>query len=81
VTVYYRWHGKLLAYTIVGAPALSQPSAKVTHLNGINLRTLKLNGRLVVTWRRAGHTCVLSGVGVAPAQLQKLAAWTAPGIS
>jgi anti-sigma factor RsiW len=81
VTVYYRWHGRLLAYTIVGLPALSQPAARVTHRNGIDLRTLKLHGRLVVTWRRAGHTCILSGVGVSPAQLHELAAWTAPGIS
>jgi hypothetical protein len=80
VTVYYRWHGKTLAYTIVGLPALSEPAAPVTRWNGIQLRTLKLHGRFVVTWRRDGHTCVLSGNGVAPAQLQKLAVWTAPGI-
>jgi anti-sigma factor RsiW len=80
VTVYYRWHGRMLAYTIVGLPSLSQPAARVTWMNGVELRTLKLDGRLVVTWRRDGHTCVLSGNGVSPVQLQKLAAWTAPGI-
>lgn len=81
VTVYYRWDGKLIAYTIVGLPSLAQPPADVTHRNGIELRTLTLNGRHVVTWRRDGHTCVLSANGVSAARLQKLAAWTAPGIS
>jgi hypothetical protein len=80
VTVYYRWRGHTIAYTIVSAPALSQPSARVTSVNGTALRTLTINGRLVVTWRRAGHTCVLSGVGIPATELQKLAAWKAPGI-
>ncbi len=80
VTVYYRWHGRTLAYTIVELPPLSEPAAHVTQMNGIQLRTLKLRGRFVVTWRRDGHTCVLSGSRVSPVALQKLAAWTAPGI-
>jgi anti-sigma factor RsiW len=77
-TVYYDWHGKRLAYTIVGAPALRTPSARVTQLHGTVLRTLMLHGRLVVTWRRSGHTCVLSGRGVPAAVLQQLASWRAP---
>jgi anti-sigma factor RsiW len=80
VTVYYEWHGKRLAYTIVGTPVLATPAATVTKLNGTQLRTLPLRGRQVVTWRHAGHTCVLSGSGGVPtAELQKLAAWDAPG--
>jgi anti-sigma factor RsiW len=79
VTVYYDWHGRRVAYTIVGAPALATPASRVTHLNGTELRTLDLGGRLVVTWRRAGHTCVLSASAVPAAELQKLAAWKVPG--
>jgi anti-sigma factor RsiW len=75
VTVYYAWRGQRIAYTIVGAPALAQPSAPVTELGGVQLRTLTLDHRLVVTWRRAGHTCVLSATTVPAAELQKLAAW------
>ena len=78
VTVYYDWRGKRIAYTIVAAPALAQPGASVTTLNGTALRTLTLNGRTVVTWRRANHTCVLSGTGVSASELQKLAAWRVP---
>jgi hypothetical protein len=80
VTVYYRWHGKTLAYTIVGLPPLAEPAGRATRWNSTELRTLKVDDRFVVTWRRDGHTCVLSGKGVSPAELQKLAAWTAPGI-
>ncbi|HET7049785.1 MAG TPA: hypothetical protein VFI54_16100 [Solirubrobacteraceae bacterium] len=78
VTVYYRWKGKMVAYTIVGVPALSQPNASVTHKNGVALRTLRIDGRTVVTWRRDGHTCVISGPGLAASDLQRLAAWSSP---
>jgi hypothetical protein len=78
LTVYYSWHGKRIAYTIVGAPALHSPATGVTWLHGIALRTLSLHGRLVVTWQRRGHTCVLSGAGVSAGVLRTLAAWGAP---
>jgi hypothetical protein len=78
VTVYYRSNNRMIAYTIVNSPPLSQPSGKETWRNGTELRTLQLNGRQVVTWRRNGDTCVLSGTGVTAAALQKLAAWKAP---
>jgi hypothetical protein len=78
VTVYYDWHGRRLAYTIVGAPALKMPAAQVTVRRGEQYRTLTLHGRLVVTWRRDNHTCVLSGNGVDAAVLQKLASWEGP---
>jgi hypothetical protein len=80
VTVYYQWRGRSIAYTIVAAPALNAPAASTTNVNGTELRTLDLSGRTVVTWRRAGHTCVLSATGVRVDQLQRLAAWSAPGL-
>jgi hypothetical protein len=79
VTVYYAWRGRRIAYTIVSAPALAAPAARVTRLSGTELRTLALGGRLVVTWRRQDHTCVLSGNGVPAWMLQRLAAWNATG--
>jgi hypothetical protein len=78
VTVYYAWRGERIAYTIVGAPALTEPKAAQTWLDGTEMQTLTLNGRLVVTWRRAGDTCVLSGSGVTAEALQTLAAWKVP---
>jgi anti-sigma factor RsiW len=75
-TVYYSAGNRTVAYTIVGAPVLKAPAASWTVIRGEEYRTLMLNGRLVVTWRRAGHTCVLSASGgVSAAELQKLASW------
>jgi len=81
VTVYYRWKGTTIAYTIVQSPPLTVPSARTTDRNGTQLHTFELNGRRVVTWRRDGDTCVLSGTGVKAAELQKLAAWKVPADS
>ena len=81
VTVYYEWKDATIAYTIVHSPPLAQPSSKGTDLHGTELRTLEVNGRLVVTWRRDGDTCVLSGTGVTASELQRLAAWKVPADS
>jgi hypothetical protein len=76
VTVYYQWRGAQVAYTIVSMPALAQPAARVSYLRGLALRTLTVSNRLVVTWRRADHTCILSSTqGVSAAALRALAAW------
>ena len=71
----------LVAYTIVGSPALSPPSGLVTRLNGFELRAYSLAGRTVVTWQRAGHTCVLSAARVPLQMLEQLAGYRARRIS
>ena len=63
------------------SPPLPEPSAKATNRDGTQLWTLEVNGRLVVTWRRAGDTCVLSGTGIKAGELQRLAAWKVPADS
>jgi hypothetical protein len=50
-------------------------------VNGTELQSFRLDGRLVVTWRRANHTCVLSGSGVSLSELTMLATWKTPGLS
>ena len=77
VTVYYQRRGMSVAYTIIGAPALAQPAAPVTHLGRFALRALSLGSRTVVTWRRGGHTCVLSASAVPTRMLDQLANWPA----
>jgi hypothetical protein len=77
VTVYYDRNGKRIAYTILAAPPLHWPAYPMLHLNGIALTSFTYRGRLVVSWRRGGHTCVLSGVGASIAELAKLAGWKA----
>lgn len=73
ITVYYQNRGTQIAYTIVSGPGLPVPAGPVVRKGDERLRTLSVDGRLVVTWRRAGHTCVLSGMGVTADQLQQLA--------
>jgi hypothetical protein len=81
VTVYYQRGAMSVAYTILGTPALARPSVPLTHLGGFALQTLNLRGRTVVTWRRAGHTCVISASGVPTRVLEKLADWPAARIT
>jgi hypothetical protein len=78
ITVYYERNDDTIAYTIVHSPPLTEPSSKAIDWYGTEIRTLNVNDRLVVTWRRGGDTCVLSGTGVKAAELQRLAAWKVP---
>ncbi len=48
-------------------------------LNGYELPIFALAGRTVVTWRRAGHTCVISATHVPVGSLEQLAGWRASG--
>ncbi len=77
--VFYGKGGKRIAYVIVAGSGLRRPSgAQVTTRYGVEYQTLRLNGRLAVTWRRGGHTCVLIGQATR-AELLKLASWPLTG--
>jgi anti-sigma factor RsiW len=79
VTVFYEKNGRRIAYTIVSGDGLDIPSgAEPTTRDGIDLHTLELAGRQVVTWERLGRTCILSGDLDRPTLL-KLAAWKGKG--
>jgi hypothetical protein len=75
IVVFYGKEGRRIAYAIVAGSGLPRPSgAQGTIRHGVEYQMLRLDGRLAVTWRRGGHTCVL--VGQAPrAELLKLAGW------
>jgi hypothetical protein len=78
MTVYYSNAAKeTTGYTIVSGAALPQPHGTVVlHRAGTDFLTLREGSRTVLTWRRNGHTCVLStGAGVSAATLLKLATW------
>jgi hypothetical protein len=81
ITVYYERNDDTIAYTIVHSPPLAPATGKATNWRGTEFHTLNVNDRLVVTWRRGGDTCVLSGTGVKAAELQRLAAWKVPADS
>jgi len=79
-TVRYGKSGRTIAYTIVSGDALDPPSdARSTTRAGVEYRTFRDDGRTVVTWERDGHTCVLSGTAVRPAELLTLADWRGKG--
>jgi len=77
VTVFYEKGGRRIGYTIVEGAGLAKPGgARATIRAGTELRSLRLGRRAVVTWRRAGHTCILvGGPGVHERDLLALASW------
>jgi hypothetical protein len=81
-TVYYKnAKGAQAAYTILGGDAVDPPSnARKQTENGIVLWVTQDSGRRIVTWRRGGHTCVLSAPIAVPEQkLLELASWKGKG--
>ena len=79
-TVFYRHEGRRIAYTIVEGEALPWPDgAEKTPYDGVDLRTFTHGDRTVVTWRRDGHTCVLSSTSVPRDELLELAGWKGKG--
>src|SRR5206468_9986546 len=80
MTVYYTsgdTSRQTTGYTIVSGAALPEPSgASVVRRDGIRFLSLRSGSRTVLTWRRAGHTCVLSaGPSVSVGRLLALAVW------
>jgi hypothetical protein len=75
-TVFYARGNDRIAYTIVAGSALpAGEPARSTVLAGVRFWTLSANGRAVVTWLRAGHSCVLSGSSAKLSSLLRLASW------
>jgi anti-sigma factor RsiW len=81
-TVFYEKGGKRIAYTIVAGDTLSVPdeATKATR-EGTKLWSKTYDGRDVVTWKRGGHTCVLSSPRskVPHGKLLELAGWKGKG--
>jgi len=79
-TVYYTRAGHQLAYTILTGTAI--PAGVATHntvTNGISLRSFTAHGRLIVTWLRRGHTCILTATNTQLPVLLRLASWKGDG--
>jgi hypothetical protein len=77
VTIFYAKGSKRIGYTIVDGNSLAWPKgAARTVRDGTDVRSYGSGGRVVVTWRRDGHSCVMSaGSGVSRTELVALAAW------
>jgi anti-sigma factor RsiW len=65
-TIYYAHDGHTVAYSIVSAPVLARPPGERY------VQSFRQNGRTVITWREAGHTCLLSAAGVPESVLAAL---------
>ena len=60
--VLYERDGRRIAYAVVAGGALPRPvGAERTNRDGVLYQTARIDGGIVVTWRRLGHTCVLVG--------------------
>lgn len=81
VTVFYEnpSHTRI-GYTIVDGKPLGEPSGRGLRQGDEHYVVLKRGARTVVTWRRGGHTCVLSGPASVPSErLLALASWSGTG--
>jgi hypothetical protein len=79
-TVFYRSDGRQIAYTIVPGTRLhAAPDADTVTRGGVVMHASTDSGRLILTWLRLGHTCVLSGTNVPLGTLLELAAWQSRG--
>jgi hypothetical protein len=66
-----------IGYAIVAGDALAMPAGGMTiESHGIRFRALHAGNATILTWRRAGHTCILvARGGVSTATLVRLASW------
>jgi hypothetical protein len=64
-----------IGYSIVAGAPLAVPGGEVVSHRGVRYHVLGAAGVTVVTWRRAGHTCILAARGVSGTTLVHLATW------
>jgi anti-sigma factor RsiW len=77
--VYYEKGGERIGYAIMAGSALPSPSgAHAVVRRGVRYETLDVDGTPTVTWRRLGHTCVLTGA-TTRSELVTLASWRGGG--
>jgi hypothetical protein len=76
-TVFYTAHGaRRIAYSIVSGDALPVPPASAAiERHGVRFHVVRATGPTVVTWREAGHTCILTARAVDAPTLVHLASW------
>lgn len=79
-TVFYTRDTERIGYTILAGDPIHPPAgARRSVQNGVRLSTTGAGGQAVVTWRRGGRTCVLSGAGVSAKDLRQVASWKGDG--
>lgn len=75
-TVFYaNSRAQRIGYSIVDGKALPVPAGRAVAWRGVSFRVLQSGAATVVTWRRAGHTCILTARDVPSKTLLALASW------
>ncbi len=76
-TVFYTHRGTgRVWYSIVSGAALPVPAGSATiERHGVSFHVVRAAAPTVVTWREAGHTCILTARAVNAGTLVRLAAW------
>jgi hypothetical protein len=76
-TVVYGLGSVRVGYTIVdGGPLDAPPGARPADAEGTPVWVASVNGALVVSWERAGHTCVLASRSATLPQMLRFVAWS-----
>jgi hypothetical protein len=76
-TVFYAdGAARRIGYAIVAGRPLPIPNGAVMSRRGVTFHALTAaDGVTILTWRRAGHTCILAARGVSVGTLAHLATW------
>lgn len=81
VAVSYAGDGTRIGYAIVASPAIEVPGgARFVTRGGTRYALLRAGGAAIVTWRRAGRTCILASRTAAHERLLRVASWRAHGV-
>jgi anti-sigma factor RsiW len=73
VTVFYRGHGMRVGYAIVSGAPLPNSGGRAVRRFGVAYWLHQVDGAQLVSWRQAGHTCVIAGRSVSQSTLVSLA--------
>lgn len=71
--VYTNPRGDRVGYSIVSGAALTPPAGTLRVVSGVSFVLARSGPGTLITWRRAGHTCIIAGRGTSPATLLALA--------
>ncbi len=76
-TVFYtNSHSRRIGYSIVAGGVLPIPPGSTSvQRHGVSFHVLHRASPTIITWREAGHTCILTARGISAATLMRLATW------
>ncbi len=72
-TTFYERGGRILAVSVVSGGPVREPGPVVVTPAGDPVHEISLAGRAILSWRHAGHTIVMSSIGVPTRRLVELA--------